>query len=189
MAENLRAIAYQNDELILDGSSIGDYSEITEPKYWFAYNDNQSDVETYGRLYTWYVIVDSRDISPEGWHIPSDTEWNILEVYLGMSPESTLVVCEEDNDVAGRLKEVGTEHWNSPNTGATDEFDFSALPSGYRSSLNKNFAYKGEYACFWSKSEIDKYYAWYRHLYNDKISICRTYNYKSYGFSVRCIKD
>jgi uncharacterized protein (TIGR02145 family) len=189
MAENLRAIAYQNDELILDGSSIGDYSEDTEPKFWFAYNDNLSNVEIYGRLYTWHATVDSRDISPKGWHIPSDTEWNILQVSLGMSPENTSLVCEYGNDIAARLKEVGTEHWDSPNLGATDDYDFSALPAGYRSRINKTYAYKGEYACFWSDTEKDEEHAWYRHLYTDKISICRTYNLKNYGFSVRCIKD
>lgn len=189
MAENLNTTEYQNGDLIMDGSSVGDYSAETQPKYWFAYDDNLSNVEKYGRLYTWYAATDSRKVCPDGWHIPSDTEWNILHVNLGINPEDTDLICDENNTISGKLKETGTLNWIAPNTGATDEYEFTALPAGYRRRFNKDFDYKGEYACFWTSTEWDYEKAWYRHLYYDKENICRTFNLKNYGFSIRCVKD
>ncbi|HAN19211.1 MAG: hypothetical protein A2X13_09585 [Bacteroidetes bacterium GWC2_33_15] len=189
MAENLKATNYQNGDLINDGSLVGDYSSESEPKYWFAYNDDLSNIETYGRLYTWYAATDSREICPEGWHIPSDLEWKTLQVFLGMNLSDIDIICDDNNTVGSKLKQIGTLNWSYPNTGATDEYGFTALPAGYRKRFNKVFEYKYEYACFWSNTENDLNNAWYRHLYNDKASICRTYNLKNYGFSVRCIKN
>ena len=74
---------------------------------------------SYGLLYNWYVISDGRNISPIGWHIPTLGEWNSLISYLG----GTLVA-------GGKLKEIGTVHWSSPNTGSTDEVNFSAVGGG-----------------------------------------------------------
>ena len=156
-----------------------------------AYNDDLANIDTFGRLYTWYAVTDSRKISPEGWHIPSEAEWDSLQISLGMNFSELDLECNENNTVAGKLKEIGTSHWIFPNTGATDEYNFKALPAGYRRRFDKNFEFKGEYACFWTTTswEVDDEYAWYRHLYNDQAFICRAHNYKNYGFSVRCVKN
>ncbi|MFC2134599.1 FISUMP domain-containing protein [Bacteroidota bacterium] len=81
--------------------------------------------ETYGRLYSWHTAMSSsteegtQGIAPDGWHIPSDSDWNILFNYLG------------GVDLAGgAMKETGTEHWISPNTGATNSSGFNGLPGG-----------------------------------------------------------
>lgn len=189
MIENLKTTHYNNGVAIPDGSTRGDYSSESEPKYWFAYNDDLASVDAYGRLYTWYAVNDSHNICPIGWHIPSDSEWNELQVFMGMKPSDTSLICDDNNDISGKLKEKGTLHWISPNTGAIDKSGFAALPAGYRRRFNKEFDFVGEYACFWTSTEADKENAWYRHFYYDKESICRTYNLKNYGFSVRCIKD
>ncbi len=190
MAENLKVTHYRNGDPITDGSTVGDYSEEFEPKYRFVYNDDVQYADTYGLLYTWYVVTDPRGICPEGWHIPSDSEFRELELYLGMDEADTGAVCQlEGNDIAGKLKEVGNAHWISPNVGATNESGFTSLPAGYRRRFDKNFDYLGSYACFWTSTEYNELNAWYRHLYNDKSGICRTRNLKNYGFSVRCIKD
>lgn len=190
MAENLKVTRYRNGDYITDGTGIGDYSNEEEPKYCFAYNDEEDNVATYGRLYTWYVVNDTRKISPEGWHIPSDEEWKELSIYLGMDEEIAELICVVDsNDISGKLKEEGNSHWFAPNVGATNESGFTALPGGYRRRYSDNFDYLGSYACFWATTEQNEEDAWYRHLYNDEIGICRTYNLKNYGFSVRCIKD
>jgi uncharacterized protein (TIGR02145 family) len=191
MAENLECISYQNGDPIIDGSTVGDYSNENNPKYWFAYNDDVANINTYGRLYTWYAVADSRGISPKGWHVPNDSEWNLLQFAMGMDFSQLDSVCNENNLIGSRLKEVGTTHWNLPNLGATDEYHFKALPAGYRRRFDKNFEFKGEYACFWTttSSELNYENAWYRHLYFDKENICRSNNYKNYGFSVRCVKN
>jgi len=191
MAENLKTTTYQNGDLINDGTDVGDYSGEFEPKYWFAYNDNLANIDTYGRLYTWYATTDPRNIAPEGWHVPTNSEWNKLQVYMGMNASDTILICDENNYIGGKLKQTGTDVWLSPNVGATNEFSFNALPAGYRRRFYKNFEYIGDYACFWTSNQNDgdDSYAWYRHLYSQKASICCTYNMKSYGFSVRCVKD
>jgi uncharacterized protein (TIGR02145 family) len=189
MAENLKTIFYQNGDTITDGSTVGDYSLELEPKYWFSYDDDLAEVDTFGRLYTWYVATDSRNVCPQGWHVPSDSAWNVMQISLGMSVEDANLICDDYNTIGGILKDTGTLVWQTPNTGATDEYGFTALPAGYRRRYYKDFEYKGEYACFWSTSAMDAENAWYRHLFHDKASICRTANLKNYGFSIRCVKD
>jgi len=133
--------------------------------------------------------VDIRDISPEGWHVPSDTGWNELQLYLGMDPIDENLMGVSDNGISALLKETGTNHWESPNAGATNESGFTALPGGYRRSLNKDFNYIGEWVFFWTSSEYDFENAYFRSFSYDTRNISRSCNLKNYGYSIRCIKD
>src|SRR4029078_12512714 len=114
MVENLKTTKYRNGDLI--GTTIPatlDISSESTPKYQWAYKGEESNVATYGRLYTWYAVADSRNVCPTGWHVPSDAEWTTLTTYLG-----------GESVAGGKLKENGTVHWESPNTGATNESGF-----------------------------------------------------------------
>jgi uncharacterized protein (TIGR02145 family) len=116
-------------------------------------------------------------VCPTGWHMPSDAEWTYLTNYLGGS------------NVAGyKLKEAGTTHWNSPNTGATNESGFTALPGGYRNFLD-TFGYVGSLGYWWSSTELNATYAWNRYLYYLNSYIYSSYYFKTNGFSVRCLRD
>jgi len=89
----------------------------------------------------------------------------------------------------GQLKEIGTSHWQSPNTAATDESGFSALPGGYREA-DGDFSSIGYYAVFWTSTEVDTDSAWLRSMNCIKSQISRNYAFnKKHGFSVRLIKD
>ena len=146
---------------------------------WCYYENNASNSSIYGKLYNWYATTDSRGICPPGWHLPSDKEWTTLTIYLG------------GKDVAGgKMKSTGTAYWNSPNTDATNESGFSALPGGYRGSGGSFFVIRN-YAFFWSATEYASDYAWGRSLsnYNGVVDRNASYNYKSFGASVRCLKD
>ena len=141
---------------------------------------------TYGVLYNWPAAITA---CPEGWHLPSDDEWKQLEMYLGMTQEEA----DETNgargtDEGGKLKESGTDHWMFPNTGATNESGFTALPGGYRSSGGR-FDSIGIYGRWWSSTEGSTDNAWSRYLgYNG--SYVNRGNYgKGNGFSVRCLRD
>lgn len=96
-------------------------------------------------------------------------------------------------DEGAKLKESGTWHWESPNTGATNESGFTALPGGYRhhddSYTSRGYSGKGFYAYFWSTTESNDFYAWQRHLGHTRSKINRYDYHKGDGFSVRCIKD
>jgi uncharacterized protein (TIGR02145 family) len=109
-------------------------------------------------------------------------------MYLGMSQAEADDEGWRGTDEGGKLKETGTTHWQSPNTGATNESGFTALPDGYRGS-NGSFHSMGYYAYFWSSTEIGSYYAWYRGLSYLYSQVYRNNYDKQGGFSVRCVRD
>ena len=178
MAENLKTKHYNNgDAMGTTSTATLDISDESNPKYQWAYNGNESNVSTYGRLYTWYAITDSRGVCPAGYHIPTDAEWAVLTAYL------------VDSLAGGKMKEAGITHWQSPNTGANNSSGFTALPAGNRGG-DGSFLYLGNGATFWSSTEHDAGTAWARDLYNNNDRVYRGYSYlEEVGMSVRCLKD
>jgi len=187
MAENLKVIHYRNGDAIPNVTDATEW-EILSTGAYCNYNNNSSNADTYGQLYNWYAVNDSRNIAPEGWHVPSDAEWKELEMYLGMSQSEADAEGLRGTDEGGKLKETGTTHWISPNTGATNESGFSALPGGYRNH-DGYFSIVGSYAYFWSSTEYLSYFAWSRLLYYYYSVVNRISNDKECGFSVRCLRD
>jgi len=176
MCKNLDVDHYRN------GDSIPQVTDAIEWKYlstgaWCYYNNDPANGEIYGKLYNWYAVNDSRGLAPEGWHVPSDKEWTTLSTYLG-----------GESVAGGKLKSTGTTHWQSPNTGATNETGFSALPGGYRDYYGA-FYNIGSFGLWWSSTEFDAASAWGRYLNYYGSYLFRDYGYKAFGFAVRCIKD
>jgi len=187
MAENLKVTHYRNGDPIPHVTDSGVWSGLTSGAY-CEYNNDVNNVTTYGRLYNWYAVDDSRNIAPEGWHVPTDEEWKQLEMYLGMSQAQADASGWRGTDEGGKLKATGTTHWSSPNTGATNESGFSALPGGGR-YLNGYFDTMGYLASFWSSTESGSYGAWGRHLSFSHSQVYRSDYSKRDGFSVRCVRD
>jgi uncharacterized protein (TIGR02145 family) len=187
MAQNLKVTHYRNGDPIPNVTDAGTWSGLATGAY-CNYNDDEGNVAVYGKLYNWYAVDDSRNIAPAGWHVPTDAEWKQLEMYLGMSQAEADQTGWRGTDEGGKLKEADTTHWQSPNTGATNESGFSALPGGDRGT-NGSFYDMGYNAYFWSSTESSSSYAWSRGLscYNSQVG--RDYNDKRYGFSVRCVRD
>jgi uncharacterized protein (TIGR02145 family) len=129
----------------------------------------------YGRLYNFYALT---GLAPTGLHIPTDTEWDTMTTYLG-----GLSVA------GGKLKEVGLTHWTSPNTGATDDYNFTGLGSGYRNSATGAFLNFNDLVRFWTSTELDESFAYYNQLFYNTIEVLNTNQSKKMGFSVRCIRD
>ena len=176
MAENLKVTRYNNGDAIPNVTDNTQWSNLTTGAY-CNYDNDINNVAVYGRLYNWYAAEDSRNIAPVGWHVPSDTEWQTLVDYLGGSSVA-----------GGKMKEAGTAHWLSPNTGATNTSGFTALPAGYRSN-NGSFSNMSNYGYWWSATEYSTAYAWYRLLSYLYSQVDRYYGNKRYGFSIRCIRD
>jgi uncharacterized protein (TIGR02145 family) len=189
MAENLKVTRYRNGDVIPNVTNNSEWGNLTTGAY-CNYDNNTSHVATYGRLYNWYTVDDSRNIAPEGWHIPSDEEWKDLEMYLGMSQSEADTEGARGTDEGGKLKEAGTTHWVSPNTGATNESGFTALPHGHR-TYHGEFFYMGLNATFWTSDESNSNHApWYRNLNNNFSGIYRgTWGFKESGLSIRCLRD
>lgn len=178
MRENLKTTRYRNGDVI--GSTSPATLDITtqsSPKYQWACNGNESNVATYGRLYTWYAATDSRNICPTGWHLPSDAEWTVLTSFLG-----------GESVAGGKLKEAGTSHWASPNTGTTNSSSFTALPGGYR-YYGGAFDSIGSFGYWWSSTGGSTSDAWGRSMNYGGSNAFRGFFNPPHGFSVRCIKD
>lgn len=178
MAENLKTTKYRNGNLIgTTTPATLDISAETAPKYQWTSGGNESNVSTYGRLYTWYAIMDTRNICPTGWHVPTDAEWTTLTTYLGSLS-------------GGRLKESGTTHWLTPNTDAINDSKFSALPSGMRNE-DGTFNDLGWDCYWWSATEEEDSDAWSRNLDYSSYEIERESlgTNKRIGASIRCLKD
>ena len=140
------------------------------------YDNNEQYIEDYGVLYNWYAI-NTGDLCPTGWHVPSFEEWNSLINSLGNIDE-----------VSGKLRETGTLHWKYPNKGASNASGFSALPGGYRHPLG-DFLEIGTMGYWWLATESYPGTAWCITLiYNGSLYMDPSYE-KIWGFSVRCTKD
>ena len=175
MAENLKVTHYRNGDAIPNVTNDTTWSDLTTSAY-CNYNNNSSNATTYGRFYNWYAVNDSRNIAPTGWHVPSDAEWQTLVDYLG-------------GDAGGKMKETGTTHWNSPNTGATNESGFTALPGGCRRYSSGSFSSMRSTASFWSSTEYYTYGACVRTLSCSYSYVARYCYYERNGYSVRCVRD
>jgi uncharacterized protein (TIGR02145 family) len=180
MAENLKVSRYS------DGTTIPNITDNTQwldntTGAWAYYNNDVANNAKYGKLYNWYAVSPTtngtKNVCPTGWHVPTDTEWMVLTEYL-----SGLSVA------GGKMKEVGTTSWNSPNTGATNTSLFTGLPGGSRYNAG-GYDGIGAHGDWWSSAESSTYSAWSRELRAESGVAYRNYINKSYGLSVRCLRD
>lgn len=139
------------------------------------YNNESINDSIYGRLYTWDAAL---NICPNGWHLPSSEEWIELMEFLGGS-----------GTAGGKLKEEGTAHWYSSNSGTTNESGFTALPGGFCIE-NDTFLGIGWYANFWTSSDGRSYFS-ARCIKLERITTHFKLDYvnQNYYLSVRCIKN
>jgi uncharacterized protein (TIGR02145 family) len=185
MTENLKVTRYRNGDAIPNVTGDMEWSNLTKGAY-CDYNNNSNNAATYGRLYNFYAVNDSSNIAPAGWHVPSDYEWKTLEMTLGMSQSEADGLKMRGTDEGLKLKETGTSHWLSPDTGATNESGFSALPGGIRYSVGP-FDVLGVVTFLWSSTEDSSSTAWYRGIGGP--GVFRGSIEKHWGYSVRCVRD
>jgi uncharacterized protein (TIGR02145 family) len=173
---NLNVSKYRNGDDVPQVTDATLWAGLTTGA-WCYFNNDSANGTIYGKLYNWYAVTDPRGLAPTGYHIPTDTEWTTLTTCLGGIGLA-----------GGNMKEIGVTHWAIPNAGATNESSFTALPGGFR-YFNAAFSNIGGYGYWWSTSENSTSGAWSRYLnYYNNASNKFDYN-KTYGFSVRCLKD
>jgi uncharacterized protein (TIGR02145 family) len=164
----------------------------------YCYLNSETNCDTYGGLYKWNEAMNwvtdegAQGICPDGWHIATDEEWKILEGNI----DSNYPVGDSEwddtgwrgSDAGGKMKEIGTEHWLDPNTGATNSSGFTGLPGGY---FNHTGSWAGitTYTLLWTSTELDVNNAGYHGLTYSRTDVLRNFSYKIIGSSVRCLKD
>jgi len=190
MIENLKVTHYNNEDAIPHLTDNGDWTSTNSGAY-CVYDNDPSNADTYGNLYNWYAVADARNIAPEGWRVPTDEEIMELEMYLGMSyseaHDTGYRGTNEGSKLAGRA-----DLWIDGALENDSEFGtsgFSALPGGYRDYGDGSYNYMTSYGYFWSSTETSSNTAWKRRLSYYHSEVHRYYDYKQYGFSVRCVRD
>ena len=176
MIENLKTTKFNDDTVIPNVTNGTDWNILTTPGYCWYNNEEEPFKNLYGALYNWYTVNSSK-LCPIGWHTPTNTEWTTLTNYLGGASVA-----------GGKMKEIGETHWQSPNTGATNESGFTALPGGHRGDSGA-FGITGSYSLFWSSTESDMNHALLPTVTSTSINVAINNFDKKSGLSVRCLKD
>jgi uncharacterized protein (TIGR02145 family) len=177
LLENLNVGHFRNGDIILEAQSWEAWSNAyraKQPAWCYAKPNDPNSVNTLHKLYNWYAVHDARGLAPDGWHVPSNSEWSDLTGFLG------------GDDVAG-IKMRSTRGWINRN--GTNESGFSGLPGNMR-EIDGQFPYvDGSHGNFWSSTGHDAQNAWYRQLSVGFDNVYKAYGDKGEGYSVRCIKD
>ena len=171
MVDNLR---YAQGKYIISKSEWDNLEDNNYDAAYCWYDNNTSNKQKYGALYTYAA---AKKACPTGWHLPSDNEWTKLENYIRNDGYS--------GNEGTALK--ATNDWNNNGNG-TDNYGFTAFPGGYRNDYG-SFYDIGTYGYWWSATERGRDYAYTRLLYYNYGEVSRNYRGKSYGFSVRCLRD
>ncbi len=184
MAENLRTTKLNNDSQIQNITDDALWVATTNPAYCW-YDNDPSFKSTYGALYNWFT-ASSGMLCPTGWHVPTDEDFNALEISLGMASDQSLVWGYRGTDHGLKMK--NQTGWDENGNG-TNSSGFSALPGGYRFGADGRFFLQTTITYWWSATEHDAERGWYRRLDSGSDQVYRASTSKKGGKYVRCIKD
>lgn len=177
MSENLNVTKYRNgDDIGTTTPSMLAIPDEQDPKYQWVFDGMNELAPILGRLYTSYAMTDSRGLCPTGWHVATVADWDQLITHLG-----------GESVAGGKLKMTGSTNWLVPNTGATNESGFTAIPAGKRLSMG-NFIGDGYYGCWWVRDPGGNHTGQY--VYYDNAQTSREGNaHRNDALSIRCVKD
>ena len=188
-SENLRSAQYRTGESILNIQDPVEWGSANNGSIagYAVYDNSAANADVYGYLYNFYAVEDARGLCPAGWHVPTDDDWKVLELFLGMpaSEVNSAGYRGGAQNVGNQLK--ATNGWYNNGNG-TDDFGFSALPGGYRNDYNGYF-YNAANNGFWWSSSPSGGNAWFRRLGFSYPDILRNDYDPRNGFSVRCLRD
>ena len=178
-AENLRAENYRNGDAIPSDLSNGDWLSTTTGAV------AVSALNLFGRLYNWYAVEDNRGLCPESWHVPTDSDWILMEVSIGMSDIEANSTSWRGTNQGEQLK--ATYGWDNDGNG-TNLTGFGGLPGGYREPSG-GFSSTGGVGYWWTSTPFETS-AWYRILNSSESGVYRLDDWNQQGgLSIRCIKD
>ena len=191
MAENLKVTHYRDGTAIPNLTDAGGWTNTSSGAYCIYNNNASNEVDSYGALYNWYAVNDSRNIAPSGWHVPSDDEWKELEMALGMSQSEADATGYRGTNEGSKLA-GNAALWASGVLKNDSEFGssgFTALPGGYRSYYGGSYDYMGNNGYFWSATGYSSNFAWLRVLDYRYSGVGRGSSSRRDGFAVRLLRD
>jgi len=188
LRENLKTTRYQDGTPIANVTDAGQWVSTNAPAFAWYENDSAKK-NTFGALYNWRAVGSRDDLCPCGWRVATDEDWKTLEAYLGMEASQIEGTGMRGTGEGAKLKQAGTQNWDSPNEGATDAFGFAAVPSGRRTDKGV-FLGLNRGGTIWTGTETSPGSAYYRHFTSRSTLIGRNpEGIKIMGLAVRCIKD
>lgn len=175
MAGNLRTGHYRNGDPIPEEQDPQAWPTLKQGA-WCTYENREENDRNYGKLYNWHAVNDPRGLAPEGWHVASEAEWKALVDALGGEGKAGAALKAESG-------------WNGANGGQATSGGFDALPSGARRDTDGGFVLLGEFARFWTSTEVDTARAAGRAMEYYDGAVRGGAVKKENGFAVRCVKD
>jgi uncharacterized protein (TIGR02145 family) len=185
MAENLKTTTFNDNTPILNVIADTSWIKLATPGYCWYNNDENANKPVYGALYNWYSVTTGK-LCSAGWHVPTDADFDTLELYLGLPPAELNVWGSRGTDQGAKMKT--TEGWDANGNG-TNTSGFSALPGGYRYAVDGSFNALGAISYWWTSTEDSPENSWYRRLDGGTSDIYRASTSKIAGKYVRCVKD
>lgn len=189
MAANLKTTRYNDSTPIPNVTDNTAWTELTSGA-WCNFDNESFYDATYGKLYNWFAAA-SPNICPQGWHIPAESEWQQLELALGLPVDelySESLYRGSTENIGGKMKAV-SPLWTPSNISPTNESGFSGIPCGVRYNYEGNFEGIDFYVGWWSASENNTLEGWYRLLQIQLAGILRNNIYKETGYCLRCVRD
>lgn len=189
MAENLRTESYRNGSVIPNVTGNTQWSGLTTGA-WCNYANDLSNSAVYGKLYNWFAVTSPNGLCPLGWHVPTDDEWKLLEIGVGMpllSVDSTGYRGSQQN-IAGKMMALSL--WSPLLPTVNNESGFSTLPSGYR-RYDGIFSGINTDALMWTSSLLsgNNQYSIQRNIYVGFTGLGRSWTQQTQGSCVRCLQD
>ena len=185
MAENLKTTKYNDNTLIPNVTGNTAWAGLSTHAYCWYSNDAAFYKPLNGALYNWHAVKTAK-LCPAGWHVPTDAEFNALELGLGLPQAQIDTWGWRGTDHGKQLKNA--TGWNAGENGSNTS-GFSAIPSGYRAYDDGAFSGTGILGYWWSATELDATRAWYRRLDGNNNGVYKAATNKEAGKSVRCVKN
>ena len=185
MAENLKTTKYNDNALIPNVTGDAAWAALTTHAYCWYSNDAAYNKPLYGALYNWYAVKSGK-LCPTGWHVPTDAEYNTLELSIGIPQAQIDTWGWRGTDQGKQLK--NTTGWSTGQNG-TNTSGFAALPGGYRYYETGAFNGQNTLGYWWTATEVDATRAWYRMLEGTNNGVYKAGTEKKAGKSVRCMKN
>ncbi len=196
--ENLRVTKYNDGTSILNATDSIEWANRTTPAYCFYHNTTHPEtIEKWGALYNWHVVspANPKKIAPPGWHVPTDSDWVVLEKYLtssGYNFDGTTTLNRIAKSMAAKTDWLSSEETGAPGNdmASNNRTGFSAFPVGIRES-NGRFIGQNYEGDWWSTTEVKEgpTLAYAHNIFFTNASFLKRLELKSFGFSVRLVRD